>query len=134
MLSRRMTSNTCLRRYVAPVTTGTSLIFGLRKLKASETMGIPAPDCPRADGQSSFSEDVFRIEVCGPEKSHFSVIDVPGTFRTTVAKITLGCIGYETANVAAYQTIDTFNIVINGPPYMTNVSIILRSRCDGDDS
>ena len=55
------------------------------------------------------------------------------TNRITVAKITLGCTEYGTANVAAYQTIDTFNIVINGPPYMTNVSIILRSHCDADD-
>ena len=51
-------------------------------------MGIPAPECPRADGQSSFSDDVFRIEVCGPGKSHLSVIDVPGIFRTTEEGIT----------------------------------------------
>jgi hypothetical protein len=46
-------------------------------------MGIPAPGCSRADGQSTFSDDTLRIEVCGPTKSHLSVIDVPGIFRTT---------------------------------------------------
>ena len=63
-------------------------MLGLSKLKASDTMGIPAPGCPRADSQSNFSDDIFRIELCGPEKSHLSVIDVPGIFRTTEEGIT----------------------------------------------
>ena len=63
-------------------------MLGLSELKASDTMGIPAPGCPRADGQSNFSDDIFRIELCGPEKSHLSVIDVPGIFRTTEEGIT----------------------------------------------
>ena len=63
-------------------------MLGLSKLKASDTMGIPAPGCPRADGQSNFSDDIFRIELCGPEKSHLSVINVPGIFRTTEEGIT----------------------------------------------
>ncbi|KAI9785813.1 MAG: hypothetical protein M1835_003243 [Candelina submexicana] len=56
--------------------------------QASETMGIPALGCPRAEGQSNFSDDVFRIELCGPEKNHLSVIDVPGIFRTTEEGLT----------------------------------------------
>ncbi|KAI9706563.1 MAG: hypothetical protein M1836_003570 [Candelina mexicana] len=56
--------------------------------QASETMGIPAFGCPRAEGQSNFSDDVFRIELCGPEKNHLSVIDVPGIFRTTEEGLT----------------------------------------------
>ena len=55
----------------------------LSKLKASDTMGIPASGYPRADDQSNFSNDIFRIELCGPEKSHWSVIDIPRIFRTT---------------------------------------------------
>ncbi len=51
-------------------------------------MGIPAHGCPRADGQSTFSDDVFRIELSGPRRSHLSVIDVPGIFRTTEEGIT----------------------------------------------
>ena len=52
-------------------------------MEASDTMGIPTLECPRAEGQSSFSDDIFRIELCCPGKSHLSVIDVPGIFRTT---------------------------------------------------
>ncbi|KAI9810024.1 MAG: hypothetical protein M1827_006722 [Pycnora praestabilis] len=64
------------------------ILAELRESKASDTMGIPAPGCPRAEGQSNFSDDVFSIELCGPEKSHLSVIDVPGIFRTTEEGLT----------------------------------------------
>lgn len=46
-------------------------------------MGLPAPERTPVEGQSNFSDDVFRIELCGPTRSHLSVIDVPGIFRTT---------------------------------------------------
>jgi hypothetical protein len=29
----------------------------------------------------TFSEDVLRIEIYGPEQEHFSVVDVPEIFR-----------------------------------------------------
>ncbi len=45
-------------------------------------MGLPAPGATRTLGQSTFSDDLFRIELCGPTRSHLSVIDVPGIFRT----------------------------------------------------
>ena len=83
-----MTSNVFLQRYVAPAATGIVLMLGLSELKASDTMGIPAPGSPRADGQSNYSDDIFRIELCGPGKSHLSVIDVPGVFRTTEQGVT----------------------------------------------
>ena len=31
----------------------------------------------------TFSEDVLRLEVSGPDQEHFSVVDVPGIFRAT---------------------------------------------------
>ncbi|KAL8725422.1 MAG: hypothetical protein Q9181_006421, partial [Wetmoreana brouardii] len=55
----------------------------LKELKASDRIGISALEYSRAEGQSNFSDDIFRIELCGPGKSHLSVIDVPGIFRTT---------------------------------------------------
>ena len=53
------------------------------------------------------------------------------TNRIAVARIDLNSIEYETAKVATYKTIDTFIIVINGPPFMTNVSLILKSPSEG---
>ena len=32
----------------------------------------------------TFSNDVLKIEICGPEQQHFSVIDVPGIFRNPI--------------------------------------------------
>jgi hypothetical protein len=51
-------------------------------------MGIPAPGTSLKPGQSTFSDDVLRIELCGPDKTHFSVIDVPGIFRTPTEGVT----------------------------------------------
>ena len=38
--------------------------------------------------QGTFSEDVLKLEVCGPEQEHFSVVDVPGIFRKTTEGVT----------------------------------------------
>ena len=51
-------------------------------------MGIPAPDSSLRPGQSTFSDDVLRIELCGPDKTQLSVIDVPGIFRTPTEGLT----------------------------------------------
>ncbi|KAF2137063.1 uncharacterized protein K452DRAFT_353671 [Aplosporella prunicola CBS 121167] len=47
--------------------------------EAHEVMGISRGLQPLR----TFSSDVLRIEVTGPEKEHFSVIDVPGIFQNT---------------------------------------------------
>ncbi|THX71492.1 dynamin GTPase [Aureobasidium pullulans] len=40
------------------------------------------------DGKSTFSEDILKVEVSGPEQEHFSVVDVPGIFRTATKGMT----------------------------------------------
>lgn len=41
-----------------------------------------------AAGKATFSEDVLRLEVSGPDQEHFSVVDVPGIFRKTTEGVT----------------------------------------------
>jgi hypothetical protein len=42
-----------------------------------------------SDGpKTTFSEDVLRLEICGPTQEHFSVIDVPGIFKRTTQGVT----------------------------------------------
>ncbi len=41
-----------------------------------------------AGGKATFSEDVLKLEVSGPEQEHFSVVDVPGIFRKTTEGVT----------------------------------------------
>ena len=38
--------------------------------------------------KKTFADDVFRIEICGPEQQHLSVIDVPGIFRKSTPGVT----------------------------------------------
>ena len=40
------------------------------------------------DIPKTFANDVFRIEICGPDQQHLSVIDVPGIFRKTTSGVT----------------------------------------------
>ncbi|KAJ5175445.1 uncharacterized protein N7482_001322 [Penicillium canariense] len=49
------------------------------------TMGLKATT---GDGRPSFSADVLRLEIHGPDENHFSVIDVPGIFKTTTPGVT----------------------------------------------
>jgi Dynamin family/Dynamin central region len=45
-------------------------------------MGLSGPD------PTSFSDDVLRLEICGPSEEHLSVIDVPGIFKKTTQGVT----------------------------------------------
>lgn len=36
----------------------------------------------------TFTQDVFRLEICGPEEDNLSIIDVPGIFKNTTAGLT----------------------------------------------
>jgi hypothetical protein len=38
--------------------------------------------------RKTFSNDVLRLEIYGPDEAHLSVIDVPGIFRTTTTGVT----------------------------------------------
>lgn len=44
-------------------------------------MGLPKPGEGFTSGER-FSDDVLKIELCGPRRSHFSVVDVPGLFQS----------------------------------------------------
>lgn len=48
-------------------------------------MGLDSsdPNCKK-----TFSDDVLRIEICGPDQEHLSVIDVPGIFKKTTKGLT----------------------------------------------
>ena len=46
-------------------------------------MSISVSECQRVEKQSSFFDDVFRIELCDFEKSQLSVINILEIFRIT---------------------------------------------------
>lgn len=49
--------------------------------QAAALMGLPKPGEGYTSGER-FSDDVLKIELCGPTRSHFSVVDVPGLFQS----------------------------------------------------
>lgn len=51
-------------------------------------MGVPGPDEPLGGGKPTFSEDIFKVELCGPDRDNLSIIDIPGIFRTPVESTT----------------------------------------------
>lgn len=47
-------------------------------------MGLDSSD----PNSKIFSDDVLKIEICGPDQEHLSVIDVPGIFKKTTEGLT----------------------------------------------
>ena len=39
-------------------------------------------------GQKTFSDDVLKVEICGPMRDHLSVVDVPGIFKKVTEGVT----------------------------------------------
>lgn len=55
--------------------------------KVHKLMGLKDSRVPD-QGADTFSDDVLKIEICGPKQQHLSVIDVPGIFRNTTEGVT----------------------------------------------
>ncbi len=50
-------------------------------------MGLAA-DADDGQRKPTFSNDVLRLEIAGPQQEHLSVIDVPGIFKSTTEGVT----------------------------------------------
>ncbi|KHN94156.1 Dynamin, GTPase domain protein [Metarhizium album ARSEF 1941] len=68
------------------VTRFESILTKHRKLEANAAMGIRNDLNP--EGVRTFSQDVLKIEKCGPAEDYLTVIDVPGIFRNTEEGVT----------------------------------------------
>ena len=51
-------------------------------------MGLKGSGAPSDQEANTFSDDVLKIEICGPKQEHLSVIDVPGIFRNPIEGMT----------------------------------------------
>jgi len=51
-------------------------------------MGLSGSQSNLSSPQKTFSDDVLRLEVCGPMQEHLSIIDVPGIFKKTTQGLT----------------------------------------------
>ena len=57
--------------------------------KVHKHMGLKGSGAPFDQKADTFSDDVLKIEICGPKQQHLSVIDVPGIFRNTTEGMTV---------------------------------------------
>jgi hypothetical protein len=46
-------------------------------------MGLPLPGQSHEVDMESFSHNILKFELSGPEYEHFSVVDLPDLFRST---------------------------------------------------
>lgn len=53
-----------------------------------DVMGLFEVDGKETSSKQTFSKDVFRLEISGPDEDHLSVIDVPGIFKNTTPGLT----------------------------------------------
>ncbi|KAL8719774.1 MAG: hypothetical protein Q9225_003262 [Loekoesia sp. 1 TL-2023] len=60
--------------------------------RAKELMGItalvPVEDGMRTASSRNFASDVLKVEVSGPDRSYFSILDVPGVFQSLTKGLT----------------------------------------------
>ncbi|KAH8722703.1 dynamin GTPase [Phaeosphaeriaceae sp. PMI808] len=62
--------------------------FALIMSEVHTVMGLSNNKAHSSGLRKTFSNDVLRLEIFGPDEAHLSVIDVPGIFRTTTAGVT----------------------------------------------
>ena len=105
--SRSLSANEFDGAKVAEILNEASTHLGLPGIGANLKHG-PAPT-------KRFSEDIVRIELCGPEQRHLSVVDVPGLFH----------------NPTEYQTEDDKVIIHNlVKKYITDERTIIMAVCN----
>ena len=49
---------------------------------------VTTDDGVRSVGKRNFSRDVLKVEVSGPNRSYFSILDVPGVFQSLTKDLT----------------------------------------------
>ncbi|OJJ30575.1 hypothetical protein ASPWEDRAFT_187956 [Aspergillus wentii DTO 134E9] len=53
-----------------------------------DVMNLSDAESKGSSSKATFSRDVFRLEISGPDEDHLSVIDVPGIFKHTTPGLT----------------------------------------------
>ncbi|KAF1844890.1 dynamin GTPase [Cucurbitaria berberidis CBS 394.84] len=54
----------------------------------TEVLKVMGVESAEGEPRKTFSNDVLRLEIAGPDQEHFSVIDVPGIFKRTTHGLT----------------------------------------------
>ncbi|KAK1624560.1 dynamin family protein [Colletotrichum phormii] len=77
-----------LKLYHRQVNTTTQLRTEFPNILAQANALMDIKTIANTTGENTFSEDVLKIEKCGPGEDYLTIIDVPGIFRTTTEGVT----------------------------------------------
>ncbi len=59
--------------------------MGISSTTSAEENNIPSDTTQKRN----FSDHELRIEISGPDRSHFSILDVPGIFQSLTRRLTI---------------------------------------------
>jgi hypothetical protein len=68
--------------------------------QATKAMGIGSPLVQK---DNSYSSKVLKIELSGPKRSHFAILDLPGIFATRKGNLTTRELEGVTKMVSSYM-------------------------------
>ncbi|GJC81414.1 interferon-induced GTP-binding protein Mx [Colletotrichum liriopes] len=77
-----------LESYRRQVQTTTQLRTEFPNILAQANALMSIKTVSNTTGENTFSEDILKIEKCGPNEDYLTIIDVPGIFRTTTEGVT----------------------------------------------
>lgn len=96
-------------------------------------MGLKEPGVPD-QAADTFSDDVLKIEICGPKQQHLSVIDVPGIFRNTTEGMTTDSDIEVVRNMVNYYMNNPRSVILAVVPANVDVAtqeiLKLAQKCD----
>ena len=73
-------------------------------------------------GQTTFSDDVLKIELCGPHRENLSIIDIPGIFRTPTEGVTTKADMQLVENMVRHHIKDERTIILAVLPAPTDIA------------
>jgi hypothetical protein len=85
-------------------------------------MNLTLPGLEKEAGQMTFSDDVLKIELCGPSHENLSIIDLPGIFRTPTEGITTMADAQLVENMVRYHIKDDRTIILAVLPAPTDIA------------
>lgn len=101
--------------------------------KVHKLMGLREPGASDEAGDT-FSDDVLKIEICGPEQQHLSVIDVPGIFRNTTAGVTTDSDMQVVRNMVTHYMKNTRSVILAVIPANVDIAtqeiLKMAENCD----
>jgi hypothetical protein len=90
--------------------------------QACKIMNLTVPGQDAEPGQTTFSDDVLKIELCRPHFENLSIIDIPGIFCTPTEEVTTKTDMVLVENMVRYHIKDERTIILAVLPAPTNIA------------